>query len=93
MRLRDEIIGKFIASKDYEGNVTFTGTRYLVPRELDSIYFQQDMTFYIGNNELFTSSIINRPLTKLYNVQESLLRILDAEIIRVPNNNVPVYLN
>jgi len=93
MRLRDEIIGKFIASKDYKGNVTFTGTRYLLPTELNSVYFEQDMTFYVGNNELLTSSIINRPLIKLYNIQESLLKILDAEILRVPNDNIPIYLN
>ena len=93
MRLRDEIIGKFIASKDYKGNITFTGTRYLLPAELDSIYFEQDVTFYVGNNELLTSSIINRPLIKLYKIQESLLKVLDAEIIRTPNKDTPVYLN
>jgi len=93
MRLRDEIIGKFIASKDYKGNITFTGTRYLIPQELDTIYFEQDITFFVGNNELLTSSIINRPLTKLFNVQESLLKILDAEIIRTPSNNTPITLN
>ena len=91
--MRDEIIGKFIASKDYKGNITFTGTRYLIPQELDTIYFEQDITFFVGNNELLTSSIINRPLTKLFNVQESLLKILDAEIIRTPNNNTPITLN
>ena len=93
MRLRDEIIGKFIASKDYMGNISFKGTRYLLPDELASIYFAQDLSFYIGGNEIITNSIVNRPLEKLYNIQKQMLKVLGAEIIRTPSNTNPIYLN
>ena len=93
MRLRDEIIGKFIASKDYMGNIFFRGTRYLLPNELASIYFAQDLSFYIGGNEIITNSIVNRPLEKLYNIQKQMLTVLGAEIIRTPSNTNPIYLN
>ena len=93
MRLRDEIIGKFIASKDYMGNIFFRGTRYLLPNELASIYFAQDLSFYIGGNEIITNSIVNRPLEKLYNIQKQMLNVLGAEIIRTPSNTNPIYLN
>jgi len=93
MRLRDQIIGKFIASRDYLGNIFFKGTRYLLPDELDSIYFEQDITYYIGGNEITTNSIVNRPLQKIYDIQVKLLKVLGAEIIRSPSNTNPIYLN
>jgi len=93
MRLRDQIIGKFIATKDYLNNIFFRGTRYLLPVELESIYFEQDITYFIGGNELLTSKIINRAFEKIYNIQKSLLGVLGAEIIRTPSNTNPIYLN
>lgn len=92
MRLRDEIIGKFIASKDYLGNIFFKGTRYLVPSELDDMFFEQDITYFIGANELITSNIVNRPFYKIYKIQEALARILGAEIIRKPSNDNPIVI-
>jgi len=93
MRLRDEIIGKFIASLDYKGNLAFKGTRYLLPDEIDSIYFEQDITFFIGANELLTSNIINRSLYKLFIIQQSLLNVLKAETVRIPVGTAPIKLN
>lgn len=93
MRLRDQIIGKFIASKDYKNNIFFKGTRYLLPEELDSIYFEQDITNFVGGNELLTNSIINRPLKKIYDIQYNLLNVLKAEIIKAPGTEDSIKLN
>jgi hypothetical protein len=81
MRLRDQIIGKFIAKRDTENNVTFRGTRYFLPDELKDIAFEQDMTFYIGMNEIFQNTIVNRCLEKIYNIQLNLYKALQADII------------
>ena len=81
MRLRDQIIGKFIAKRDTENNVTFRGTRYFLPDELKAIAFEQDMTFYIGMNEIFQNTIVNRGLERIYNIQLNLYKALQADII------------
>jgi len=93
MRLRDEIIGKYIATVDYYGNIAFKGTRYLRPEELEQIYFDQNITMLIGGNELITNTILNRPLEKIYNIQVAILEILAAEIIRKPKSNEPIRLS
>jgi hypothetical protein len=93
MRLRDEIIGKYIAARDRQGNITFRGTRYLLPAELESIFFQQDITFFIGANEIFTNNIVNRALEKIYNIQVNLLNILKAEITNFPDPDQVITLN
>ena len=93
MRLRDEIIGKYIAARDRQGNITFRGTRYLLPAELESIFFQQDITFFIGANEIFANNIVNRALEKIYNIQVNLLNILMAEITNFPDPDQVITLN
>lgn len=93
MRLRDQIIGKFLASLDYKGNLLFYGTRYLLPNELDQIFFDQDITFYIGSNEIFTNSSVNRALEKIYKIQENLFNVLKEEIRRIPFSTAPIILN
>jgi len=93
MRFRDQIIGKFIASQDYKTNVVFKGTRYLLPQELESIFFEQDITFYIGANELVTNNIVNRALYKLFNIQNSILNILQSQVENILREDIPIILN
>lgn len=93
MRYRDQIIGKFIASQDYKTNVVFKGTRYLLPEELQSIYFEQDITYYIGANELVTNNIINRALYKLFNIESSILNILQSQVENILREDIPIILN
>ena len=80
MRLRDEIIGKFLAKKDSFGNITFRGTRYFLPAELTALIFQQDLTYYVGMNEILQNTIINRCLENIFNIQTTLLDALQSEI-------------
>jgi len=93
MRFRDQIIGKFIGSQDGQGNIVFEGTRYLLPDELDSIIFQQDLAFYIGANELTTTSVFNRIIKKIYDVQVALRSILEAEVTNNPGTSNTVYIS
>lgn len=92
MRLRDQIKGKFVASKDNYNNLVFNGARYLLPEEYSSISFEQDITYFTGMNEILQNNIVNRSLEKIYNDQESMLNILkddvsygplDSDIVRI----------
>jgi hypothetical protein len=81
MRLRDSIDGKFLYQKDKTtGDLILTDIRYLLPNETESLYFDQDITRFIGLNEIFQNNIINRPFEYIYNIQIELLNILKAEI-------------
>jgi hypothetical protein len=93
MRFRDQIIGKFLARQDDKGNIVFKGTRYLLPNELESIYFGQDLNAYIGANELVTCNIVNRVLSYIYNIQTNILNILKSEILDIPSLDIQINLN
>lgn len=93
MRLRDQIVGKFVANRDKNNNIIFKGTRYLLPEELDSLFFDNDITQFVGVNEIVSSNIINRPLKKIYNIQEKLLSILGAEIQNAPDVNTIITID
>lgn len=84
MRFRDQIIGKFQAKTDINNNIVFSNTRYLLPDELDSIYFQQELTAFIGANEIVTTSVVNRCIRYIYNAQINMLKVLQAEILGIP---------
>jgi len=93
MRLRDQIIGKFIAAQDKRGNVVFRGTRYLLPDEIDKIYFEQDVSFYIGANEILSNNIVNRTFKKIYDIQANILEILQAEKLNYPEVSQAIALH
>jgi hypothetical protein len=81
MRLRDEIASKFLFKKDpASGDTLFVGERYLLPGEFSSIRFQQDLTNYIGMNEIFQNNIINRPFEIIHNIQTNILSVIAAEV-------------
>lgn len=93
MRFRDQIIGKYIAKTDILNNIVFSNTRYLLPTELDSIFFQQDLTAFLGVNEVVSSGTINRCLRFLFNIQYNIANILKTEIIGTPYYNNPIALS
>lgn len=93
MRFRDQIAGKFIGSQDNKGNIVFEGTRYLLPDELNSIFFGQDLSFYLGVNEITSSSVFNRITKKFYEIQLALKDVLNAEVTNNPGLSVPVHIS
>jgi len=81
MRLRDNITSKFLFKKDAgTGSIFLSGSRYLLPDELNIVQFQQDISNYIGMNEILQNNIINRPFEKIFNIQKNLLKILNTEV-------------
>ncbi len=93
MRLRDQITGKFIAERDSKNNITFRGTRYFLPKELDTLKFGQDVTNYIGMNEIFQNNIVNRCLKKIFDIQLALLDALQADILKGFDEFQTVYID
>jgi len=94
MRLRDQIFGKFLSRVDSYGNITFRGTRYFTPEEYATInYFQQDITNFIGMNEILQNNIINRCLERIYNIQVAMLNVLQAEKQINYDVGLPVFIN
>jgi hypothetical protein len=81
MRLRDNITSKFLYDQTtIPGDVLLAGTRYLLPAESESIYFNPDITYYIGLNEIFQNNIINRPFETIFNIQQNMLSTLAADV-------------
>ena len=94
MRLRDNISSKFLFTQDViPGDTLLAGTRYLLPPELMSLYFDQDVTNYIGVNEIFQNNIINRPFENIFNIQQNLLAALDADVRNYSKTPQIVYLS
>jgi len=79
-RFRDQIKGKFVASRDAFNNLVFNGARYLYPIEYETISFEQDMTYFIGSNEILQNNIVNRFLEKIYSDQVKILNILKDSV-------------
>jgi len=93
LRLIAVIIGKFVGQRDAQNNIVFANARYLLPTELASIAFQADITYFIGQNEVFQNIIVNRALGKLYDIQQALINILQNEIITAANTGTIVFLD
>lgn len=93
MRLRDQIIGKFLFSRDVKNNIVFKFTRYLTVDERNSIFFQTYIGDFIGKDEVFQNAAVNRCLEKIYNIQANLLNVLKDEVVKTPLENTITYLN
>jgi len=92
MRLRDQIIGKFLFVKDANEKTVFNFTRYLTTDEISSILFDSNITNFIGQNEVVSNASINRCLKNIYSIQTKLLTILKDEQNTVPYANSTVFL-
>jgi len=94
MRLRDNISSKFLFTQDtIPGDTLLAGTRYLRPSELTNLQFTQDITNFIGVNEIFQNNIINRPFENIFNIQTNLLSALADDVRNYSNVPQIVYLN
>ena len=94
IRLRENITSKFLYDQTtIVGDTLLAGTRYLLPAELNTINFGQDITNFIGVNEIFQNNIINRPFEIIFNIQQNLLAALDADVRNYSATPQIVYLN
>jgi len=93
MRLRDNIASKFLYQKsDLSDDILLAGERYLLPAELTKIDFEQDVSNYIGANEIFQNNIVNRPFKAIFDTQTNLLSALAADVQNYYTTPQIVYL-
>lgn len=93
MRLRDQIIGKFLFSRDNRSNLVFKFTRYLTVKERANNFFQTTINNFIGKDEVFQNAVVNRCLDEIYNIQANLLNTLKDEVIYAPLSGAVITLN
>jgi len=93
MRLRDQIIGKFLFSRDSRGNLVFKFTRYLTIEERNSTFFQSDIEGFVGKDEVFQNAVVNRCFTDIYNIQANLLDALRDEVVYRPLSGAIITLS
>jgi len=88
MRLRDQIIGKFVYILDARGNLVFNFNRYLTETEKDTINYQSNITSFVGKNEIIQNSVLNRCLVTVHKFQASILEVLREELKKELNKLV-----
>jgi hypothetical protein len=94
MRLRDNISSKFLYDQStIPGDTLLAGTRYLLPTELSTLNFNQNITNFVGVNEIFQNNIINRPFENIFNIQTNLLSALAADVRNYNASPQIVYLS
>lgn len=96
MRLRDQFLGKFFYKDDTVTGATYAtlqGFRYILPEEAQTINFQQDVSYFIGSNEIFQNAILNRSFKKIFDIQTALINILQEDIQVDVDINTPVYID
>ena len=65
----------------------------LLPFGAFSQYFQQDVSYFIGTNEIFQNAILNRSFKKIFDIQTALINILQEDIQVDVDINTPVYID
>ena len=74
--MRDRIVKRFAGKYDEDGNLLFFGTLYLLDNEIQKEQFDLSLNYFVGINEMFSNSVINRSIKKLYSLQTQMLSVL-----------------
>jgi hypothetical protein len=78
INIKNNIIGKYYGSYDLNGVYRFLGYNYLL--DLNAFNIKNIKDFILHQNEGVNYFAINRTLTKVYQLQQSLLEAIDIEI-------------
>lgn len=76
LKFRDNIHHTFIASYDSTGAIRHEGYEGYGKSGVSLDSFSESQDFYIANNEILADSVVNRTLSKIYDLQISLKSIL-----------------
>ena len=81
--MRDRIVKRFAGKYDGDGNLLFFGTLYLLDNEIQKEQFDLSLNYFVGINEMFSNSVINRSIKKFYSLQTQMLSVLRDAAINV----------
>lgn len=77
----NNITGKLMVSWVDHYQKRYIGTRYTLPEQVFSRELYPELNNFIGVNELLMSSVINRTLKKIYDIQLLILKDIETEAI------------
>ena len=83
LAMRDRIVKRFAGEYDKNGNLLFFGTLYLIDQEIQKEQFDLSLNYFVGINEMFTNSVMNRSINKLYSLQTQMLSVLRDAAVNV----------
>lgn len=89
IKLIEKITYNFTGKYTPTGSLILDELNYLNEKMYRELIKVIDTRYYIGTNEYMTSSIVNRCFSKIYQIQESILRVLQLNI----TNSWPVREN
>lgn len=78
--IRNLLKGKFAGSYNRAGNLVYEQYDYLQDEEMQSIMVDNSNDLYVHENEHVSSEVLNRPLKKIFNLQQKLLNIVDTRV-------------
>jgi len=67
-----------------DGGIDYNGVVYFNPAELEILNFNPGLDNYIGTNEIFSRSVVNRVLEKIYDYQTRLLSLFKNQVSPPP---------
>lgn len=76
LTMRDRITKRFAGKYDGYGNLLFFGTLYLLDNEVQKEKFDYSLNYLVGINEMYSNSVINRSILKMYELQTHMLSVL-----------------
>ena len=83
LSMRDRLVKRFAGKYDSYGNLLFFGTLYLLDNEVQKEQFDYSLNYFVGVNEMFSNSVINRSVKKFYSLQTQMLSVLRDTAINV----------
>lgn len=76
LAMRDRITKRFAGKYDGSGNLLLYGTLYLLDNEVQKEKFDYSLNYLVGINEMYSNSVINRSISKMYDLQTHMLSVL-----------------
>jgi len=80
LQLRNFLYRKVNIKLKRNGSYIYNGITYFNPEDIDITNYRTNLNNYIGTNEIYSRSVINRILNEIYNLQNSLLSIFRPTI-------------
>ena len=76
LAMRDRITKRFTGKYDGNGNLLFFGTLYLQDNEVQKEKFDYSLNYLMSINEMYSNSVFNRSIQKMYDLQTHMLSVL-----------------
>jgi hypothetical protein len=76
LSLRDRIVRRFAGKYDNKGNLLYFGQLYLTDQEINKDEFDYSVNYLVNLNEIFSNSVFNRAINKIYSFETQMLSVL-----------------